>query len=241
MHAEESEQRKRLDGPVRTCRRACVPDTILTAVALVLATGGSYFIDWAEYTGGLRSLGVGRSFPLVLGMRPVIIVITLVVALRWLLARSLVLSQRLLRFSFPAICLVATLLPIKASEPMAAIYLRGFEQRMLKAVDVGAVQQWLTAEGRKHAGRVYRPDFPLELPTCLTEFRPSDILFGDVASERGITIEFRWYAPHGEDYGLVIGPPSMTDSFENMIRLPDSGLNEFRRPIKPGVYVFARG
>jgi len=102
MHAEESEPRKRSDGPVRTCRRACVSDTILTAVALVLATGGSYFIDWAEYTGGLRSLGVGRSFPLVLGMRPVIIVITLVVALRWLLAKSLVLSQRLLRFSFPA-------------------------------------------------------------------------------------------------------------------------------------------
>ncbi|HSW02614.1 MAG TPA: hypothetical protein VLI39_20795 [Sedimentisphaerales bacterium] len=174
-------------------------------------------------------------------MRPLIAFVTLVVAGRWFLARRSTFSQRFLRLTFPAVCLASLLFPMKVTEPAAAIYLRGFEQRMLKAVDVGAVQQWLTAEGRKHAGRVYRPDFPLELPTCLTEFRPSEILFGDVASERGITIEFRWYAPHGEDYGLVIGPPSMTDSFEIMIRLPDSGLNEFRRPIKPGVYVFARG
>jgi len=213
----------------------------LTAVVLVLAAGGSYFIDWAEYMGGLRGLGVGRSFPLVLGMRPVIIVITLVVALRWLLARSLVFSQKLLRFSFPAICLAAVLIPSKVSEPAAAAYLRGFEQRMLKHVDIGGVQQWLLAEGQKHTGRVCRPDFPPELPARLTEFRPHEILFSNAAPGYSVTVEFRWYAPHGEEYGLVIGPPSMMDSVETTIRLPDSGLNEFRRPIKPGVYVFARG
>lgn len=69
MRVEESEHEDS-NGPIRTFRRLYIPDAVLTVVAVVLAAGGSHFIDWAEYMGGLRGLGVGRSFPLALRMRP---------------------------------------------------------------------------------------------------------------------------------------------------------------------------
>jgi hypothetical protein len=241
MHAEESKRGKGSNEPMRTRRKPYVPDIVLTAVVVALAAGGSYFPDWAEYTGGLRGVGVGCGFLLVLGMRPLIVLVSLVVAVRWFLAKRHTPSHKLLRLTFPAICLAAILIPIRVSEPAAAAYLRGFERRMLEEVDIDAVQQWLIANGLEYAGREYFSDFPAELPGCLTEFHPWVIRFGDVASEHGITVEFRWLAPHGENFGLIVGPPTMKTPEEGMIRLPDSGFNEFRCPIKLGVYVFARG
>ncbi|MEN6333396.1 MAG: hypothetical protein ABFE01_03990 [Phycisphaerales bacterium] len=239
------EKTEQPDAPSRGRWLSLIPDTVLTAFVVSLAVGGSYFICQAEYVGGLRGAGVGQSFLLAPALKPLIVFITAAIVVPMVvvrfLDRRLTLGHKLVRLVFPGVCLAVVLVPIKAAGPGAAIYLRGFERRMLEKVDIEAVQRWLVAEGGRHTGRAYRDNFPSELPACLTEFRPDEILFSDAAFERGITIEFRWHSPHGENYGLIVGPSSMEAPEESMIPLPDSGLNEFRRPIKPGAYVFARG
>jgi len=152
-------------------------------------------------------MGVGQSFPLTLGLKPLIVLLTLAVVAPMAVIRLLrgphTCGHVLLRLAFPVICLTALLIPVRAPRPLAAIYLQGIEQRMLETVDIDAVQQWLTTNGVRYAGREYQDNFPPELPTCLTESHASLILFSDAAPEYGVTIEFRWYAPHGENYGLA--------------------------------------
>jgi len=247
MRAGGSDEKKEQppDESPRGRWSSLIPDTVLTAFVVSLAVGGSYFIYQAEYVGGLRGAGVGQSFLLAPALKPLIVFITAAIVVPMVvvrfLDRRLTLGHKLVRLVFPAVCLAAIFIPIKAAGPGAAIYLRGFERRMLEKVDIEAIQQWLATEGEKHTGRVYRNSFPSELPVCLTEFRPDEILFSDAASEQGMTIEFRWHAPRGENYGLVVGPSSMDAPEEDTISLPDGAFNEFRRPIKPGAYVFARG
>jgi hypothetical protein len=247
MYAEASEGKMGLP-PDRCSRKpwvSYIPDSVLTAVVIGLAGGGSYLIRRAEYLGGLHGMGVGQSFPLTLGLKPLIVFITLAlvapVAVIRLRRGPHTCGHVLLRLAFPVVCLMALLIPIRTPGPLAAIYLQGVEQRMLETVDIDAVQQWLMKNGARYAGREYQGSFPPELPTCLTELHPSLILFSGATPEHDVTIEFRWYAPHGENYGLVIGPPSAQIIQEGLISLPGSSFNEFRRPIKPGVYVFTRG
>jgi hypothetical protein len=222
-----------------------VPDSVLTAVVVTLAVGEAYFTHRAEYMGGLRGVGVGEGFLLSFGLWLLIVLITLVVVIPMAVIRLLVRRhspmQRLLQLAFPAVCLMALLSPIQLGESGAAVYLQGFERRMLARADIEAIQQWLATDGGKYAGREYRQDFLAELPKCLADLHPSVILFSNATAQHGVTVEFRWNAPHGENFGLVVGPPTMEIPKEGSIRLPDSSFNEFRRPIKRGAYVFARG
>ncbi len=220
-----------------------VPDIVLTTAVIVLTGGGSYLIRQSEYLGGLHGTGVGQSFLLALGLKPLLILITLVaviLAVTRLLLVPHTFRRMLLRLTFPLVCLCVLLIPVRLPGPGAAMYLQGFGQRMLKRVDVDAIQQWLTTEGAEHAGREYRHDFAPDLPACLVDFHPWLISFSDATPEHGVTVEFRWYARHGESYGLVVGPRSMAIPEEGMIDLPN-GLHELRRPIAPGAYVFSRG
>ncbi|MGE5293560.1 MAG: hypothetical protein ACM3VT_01900 [Solirubrobacterales bacterium] len=247
MYAKRSGSCEEL-WPGTPTRRLClslIPDLTLTLFVVALIAWGSHFIYQAEYVGGLQGAGVGQSLLLAPELKPLIVFITLgivvpITVIR-LLKKRVSLTHRLLRLAFPAVCVAALFAPVRVLGPEAAVYLRGFERRMLEKVDIDAVQRWLAAEGERHAGRTYQDDFPSELPVCLTEFEPGEILFSDIAAGGGMVIEFRWYAPHGENYGLVVGPPSMESPAESVIPLPDSDFNEFRRPIKPGAYVFARG
>lgn len=234
-----------LNEPVPRAGSSFIPDIVVTSLVVALAACGSCFIYQAEYMGGLHGAGVGQSVLLAPALKPLIVFITSgmvvpMVAIR-LFDRRLSLGCKLMRLMFPVICLLALLIPIRVLEPAAAIYLRGFERRMLEKVDVGAVQEWLAADGQEHAGRVYRESFPADLPACLTGIRPGELRFSDATSERGLTIEFLWHAPHGENYGLVVGSPSTKSPNEGVILPSDRGAAEFRRFIKPGVYVFARG
>ena len=240
----ESKKERLSNESARRLWLSYVPDSVLTAIVLTLTIGGSYLVWRTEYVGGLHGTGVGRGFLPALGLKPLTVFITLVViapmAVIRLLIRRHTLGHLLLRLAFPAVCLVALLIPIE-TETGAPVYLQGFGQRMLAKVDIEAIQQWLATDGVKYVGREYRHNFPSDLPGCLTEFHPWLITFSDITSEHGVLIEFRWYAPHGENFGLVIGPPSMESSTDDITWLPDSSMSEFRRPIKPGAYVFARG
>ena len=126
-----------------------------------------------------------------------------------------------------------------AAGPLAATFLRGFEQWVLREVDTDAIQQWLAGEGRNYAGRQYNGDFPEELPDFLVRFKPKLVRFSNPASEGGLHIEFG--CGGGLSYwGLIVGLPDMPTPKEGDIDLSESET-EFRRPIKPGVYIFDRG
>jgi len=217
----------------------------LTVVVLTLAVGGSRLVYWAQYWAGLRGEGTGWSFVLEIALKSLIASIVLIAVIPLAVIRLLVRRRRLahifLRLAFPVICLAVLIFAVRDPRPTVIPYLQGLEQRMLKKVNIDAIQQWLAGEGIKYAGREYRGSFPQEFPACLTEFHPDLVLLSEATPEHGGTIEFRWYAPHGENFGLVVGPPSTQGPTEGSIRLPDSSVHEYRLPLKPGAYVFARG
>lgn len=172
-------------------------------------------------------------------LKPLTIIVSLfvlIIAIKtaWRIRRLFTWRRAVLSVSLPAVCLAAVCVPVRLPGGLAAAYLRGFERRMLRMADIDAIQQWLSVEGGKYSGRVYRREFPKELPSCLTEFGAPVIRFS------GAAVEFRWDAPHGESYGLIVGPPSVQTPPEGVIE-HDNGLNEFRRPVRPGAYVFSRG
>ena len=81
-------------------------------------------------------------------------------------------------------------------------------------------------------------NFPEEVPDFLVSFNPVHIWFRGSAPEGGPRIVFGWGGPLAH-WGLVVGLPDMPMPEENPIH--DGSETEFRRPIKPGVYVFDRG
>jgi len=125
--------------------------------------------------------------------------------------------------------------------PLAVHFLRGFEQWVLREVDADAIQQWLATEGHSYANRQYniREGFPKELPDFLVRFKPKFISFRNSMSEGGPCVEFGWGGGLAS-WGLIIGSPDMPMPKEGAINLTESET-EFRRPVKPGVYVVDRG
>jgi len=191
-----------------------VPDIVLTTLVVILVVGGPHFIRAVEYHGGLHGRGVGQSFLLALALRPLAGLLALLVAMlavARLLLGPRTLKHAFLRFSFVVICLSTFLIPIQQSEPLAAIYLQGFERRVLTRVDIPAIQQGLMAQGDGYAGQTYRE-------------QEGDLPFSPALPGGGAAIEFRWYAPHGENYGLVVGPPAM-----DITNVVETGALQFRR------------
>jgi len=73
----------------------------------------------------------------------------------------------------------------------------------------------------------------------MTNFQPKYIFFNNQESERGKCIEFGWGG--GLSYwGIVIGSPSIEVQQDGVTKRSKS-YKEFRRSIKPGVYIFEGG
>ena len=127
------------------------------------------------------------------------------------------------------------------SGPGAAVFLKGFEQWVLHETNIDAIQTWLANEGANYVERRYnlKEGFPEELPECLVDLNPALISFGKSASQNGPSVEIIWRL-FMDDYGLIIGSPEMETTEKGRIKLSGSTY-EFRRPVKPGAYVFIRG
>ncbi|MHC4172202.1 MAG: hypothetical protein ACYTBX_09810 [Planctomycetota bacterium] len=220
---------------------------ILIIVLTILAIGGSILTHRFEYTAGTRNdahysvvYGFGLFLMLSFLMVP-LAVITSLLALISLVLRHRNVGQILLKVALillgPIICYCA----FEYTAPLAPVFLEGFEQWVLQEADIEAIQQWLTSEGAKHAGQQYDAEEALSkgLPECLVELNPVSISFSDSSSKNGPRAELIWFL-FMDDYGLIVGPATMETPEKGHIKLRKA-YYEFRRPVKPGAYVFSRG
>lgn len=233
----------------RRWRKAYMAETILLLLLAATAFGGRLRLVHIEYIGGLNNsfgdeIWAAFSFYGVLAIISVILVICAVIQL-FLSPRTY--GHVLLRFGFLVIIPVILVGSILVPPPRKSnAFERGYEQWILKEVDIDAIQQWLAAEGHKYKGHNSidrendtRGDFPEELPGFFTEFKPKYTLFYDSTSQGGPCVEFEWGGPLAH-WGFIIGLPAMPMPEKGFINLTPT-LFEYRHPIKPGVYIFERG
>lgn len=219
---------------------------IVIIILTILVTGGSLFIHRSEYIAGTQNdahhgaiYGFGLSlilFPLIALLAvssSIMAIISLV--LRHNNARTIILKLALIILG-PAIVCSA----FYYTTPSAHVFLKGFEQWALQKTEINTIQKWLADEGANHAGRHYASEdgFPEELPECLVGLRPRRISFS-TTTQNEIKVEIVWHYVT-DDYGLIVGSASMETPEESRLKLTRSNY-EFRRPVKPGAYVFIRG
>lgn len=197
------------------------------------AGGGAFYARHAEYVGGTENLP-GRGFIAFVQIYGVLAL----TGLGFIIWQCVQLfrtpcSGRVAFLIVPPIILVGGFMIIP---PLAPAFLRGFEQWVLREVDTDAIQQWLAAEGHKYVGWNLGSGhgFPEDFPDFLVRFKPSYISFHDSVPEGGLRVEFGW-AGGWQAWRLVVGLPDMP--------MPKEGLSgdEYRRPIKPGVYIVEEG
>jgi hypothetical protein len=221
--------------------------TILIIVLTVLAIGGSILIRRFEYVAGTRNDGyysLTHAFGLSMILFFIIVSIaicTSILALISLLLRHSNIGQILFKLALLVLGPVIVCSAFFYITPLSPVFLKGFEQWVLQETDIDATQTWLVNEGAKYAGQVYssKEDFPEDLPEFLVNLNPRYISFKNSASRNGPSIIITWLL-FMDDYGLIIGPPEMETPKKGRIKL-DRSTYEFRRPVKPGAYVFIRG
>ena len=221
---------------------------ILIIILITLAAGGSILIHRFEYVAGTRNdvhfsmvYGFGLSLIFFFVMLPIAACASILAVINLVHQHSnlgQILSKLVLLILVPVTVICTFLYTI----PLSPIFLKGFEQWILKEADIDAIQTWLASEGAKHAGKQYnaRDGLSEKLPTCLVNLNPKIISFKHSASQNGPSVEITWYF-FMDDYGLIIGPPEMETPKKGRIKLMDRSAYEFRRPVKPGAYIFIRG
>jgi hypothetical protein len=224
--------------------RSYTLDIVLAAAVVVLVAGGSYLMYRAEYLGGMSNdpnQGFITGFPLLLAMLPltfVVVVCELVRLFPWPRTSG----HRLLRLAFLLFPPVVFSGSFVATTPLAEAFLKGFERWVAREADLDALQDWLTTGGRRFASEslfLHRENSEA-LPACLTSLRPWHVSFRAGGTEDEITVELCWPAGFSDEYGLVIGPPTMGTPKTGMIKVRQN-CHEFRRPVRPGAYIFTRG
>jgi hypothetical protein len=125
--------------------------------------------------------------------------------------------------------------------PLSPIFLKGFEQWVRNEADIESIQKWLASERAKHAGQSYTAadGLPEKLPDCLMKLHPFYIKFSDSDSQDRLSIEIVWRFVMDE-CGLIVGSPEMETPEKGCLKIRND-YYEFRRPVKPGAYVFIRG
>ena len=146
------------------------------------------------------------------------------------------------------VCLVNfPLFPSNVRPAGAQIFLKGFEKWVTKNVETDSIQTWIRSTDEKHWNSriLYGPDYPAEeripeeFPDFLKDFGVQYMYFERSELDNSKIIHFEWGGAMFH-WSLVIGNPNM--------KMPQQEVEwfsyydvEFRRILKPGVYVFSRG
>lgn len=147
-------------------------------------------------------------------------------------------NQILIKIFFAVIPLVIFFGSLTLSGSFVLSFLKGYEKWVQKEVDIKEIQQWLKTEGSQHQGELYTDgDFPKDFPAFLTKTKPIMISFENSKIDDSLYVELL-YGGGFEKYGVRIGSPSMKMPEEGIFEVYENRF-EFRRPIMPGVYVFA--
>ena len=231
------------------CKRQ-IPDIafiILIIVLTILAIGGSLLIRQFEYVAGTRNdvhysmvYGFGLSIVLFLIITPMATCASILALISLVLKHSNI-RQILFKLALLLLGPVIVFCAFEYISPLSPVFLKGFEQWVQRETDIDAIQTWLASEGAKYAGQHYsaREGFHENLPECLVDLNPVSISFSSSVSQNGPSVEINW-SFFMDDYGLIIGSPEMETPEKGRIKLYRF-YYEFRRPVKPGAYVFIRG
>lgn len=121
-------------------------------------------------------------------------------------------------------------------QPGAVHYLRGYGKWVTKNVDINAIQTWiLSQEVDIYLGRAYdRASIPSDLPDFIRNVNPEWIYIHE--HETGKCIKLTWIHGISEYKGIVVGSPAMKTKQEELIKHSNYDF-QYRRSIKPGVYV----
>lgn len=132
------------------------------------------------------------------------------------------------------------ILPFTIGQPGVVHFLRGYEQWVKKNVQIDKIQEWLAFGGAdKYMNKSYSDNFPDDFPEFIANFKYISIFFHNSDSENGKCIEFD--CSIGLSYtGIVVGLPDMKVQTKGVIKKSES-FYEYRRLIKPGVYIFDGG
>jgi len=224
--------------------RSYTLDIALVGAVIILVGGGSCLTYWTEYLGGRVNepyqgfiIGFGLMLPMVL-MTLIVGISEFVRLFPW----PSTFRHQLLRLTFLLLPSVVFFASFATTTPLAPIFLAGFEQWTAQEVDIDAIQQWLSTEDPQLEGRSdsARELTAKELPSCVAALAPLNVSFRNAGPQGETTVELLWPSGFSDVHGLIVGPRTMETPEAGMIKLPD-GRNEFRRPIRPGVYVFSRG
>jgi len=221
--------------------------TILIIVLTILTIGGYIIVHRNEYVAGMRndaqySVVYGFGFSVMLFLLTAQIAVSAsIFALISLILRHRNAGQILLKLALILLGPVIVCCAFLYAGPLSPFFLKGLEQWVLQEADIDAIQTWLVSEGAKQAGQHYSAEegFPEEFPECLVELNPVLISFSDFVSQNGPNVEIIWFL-FMDEYGLIVGPPTMETPKVGRIELRKD-YYEFRRPVKPGAYVFIRG
>ena len=219
---------------------------IIIVILVVTVIGGFILVHGLEYIGGTRndfdftfySFGLSLLLFLIVPLVAVgAFIVTLINLVFWHRTVGQILFKLALLLIIPVICFCA----FEYEVPLVSVFLKGFEQWVLQEADVDAIQAWLVNEGAKHAGKSYHvgDGFPEEFPDSLVNLNPHVISFAESDSQYGPSVEITWFV-RGGNYGLIVGFPAKETPEVGHIKL-DTGDYEYRRPVKPGAYVFSRG
>jgi len=129
-------------------------------------------------------------------------------------------------------------------QPGSVYHLRGFKKWIVKNVDVDAVQTWIMSQEaeqyfRNKPNAYFKDDFTKGLPDFVTNVGPEYITFRGGESDEAKHIVIGW-SSLDTSWGIVVGSPAMKTKQEGKIR-HSKYHNEFRYPIKPGIFIFSEG
>lgn len=219
-------------------------DILILTIMIIISIIECVHISILDYRAGLSNTH-SISFIYVFYYEPLKIVAVLIAIVRIFL--NLKHSKELRKCITTALLSIliffgSFILPFTCLPPGAVIYLKGFEKWVSKNVDINSIQTWiLSEEADKYLGQRYENgNYPTELPDFITNFDPLFINFHGQESEKGRCIEFIWGSGISGLKGIVVGSPEMKTMQKGVIKHSDS-YYEFRRSIKPGVYIFNAG
>ena len=218
-------------------------DILICVILITISIIGKLHTDYTFYRSGLKNtLSLDSMFIAIFyEFLKISIVIFSIVRISFGLKNK----QKLRRYCITAlisflILVGSWILFFSFGQPGAVHFLRGYEKWVKNNVEIDKIQKWLiSGEADKYIDEGYLNEFPDKSPDFITSFKCNSITFHNPDSKTDKYIEFD--CSKALSYiGIVIGLPTMKMQQNGVIKESKS-YYEYRRSIKPGIFVFDAG
>lgn len=219
-------------------------DILICALIVIISIIENVHLYFDPYWGGLKNSSGFGPFLMILFYEPLKICIILCAILRifYYFKSKQKLGSYIITILFTIIVFIGSwMLPFTIGQPGAVRFLNGYEKWVKKNVETDKIQEWLVSgEADRYMNEIYTYDFPDDLPDFMKNFNRQYIYFDGHESERGKSIVFEWGSALVGHWGIVISLPTNNTQQDGVIKESES-YYEYRRSIKPGIYIFDGG